>query len=178
VLALDAIVFGLANVAVAHDAVAYRGLLPPETHVVSIIIGLALLTLVPRLLRGTRTAVSVAALGIGVLAGLSAAGGHWGRVAVQLTLCLLLIRARGAFPLGSRNRPRRTFTCAAIGAWLIAYLALRLAPLVHVHLRLHHSATASRLNGDWLSAIELLIGCAAVVSVLARRSCLCSRGAR
>jgi lysyl-tRNA synthetase class 2 len=151
-------------------------LLPPETHVLSIIVGLGLLTLVPRLLRGTRTALSVATLGISVLAGLSAVGDHWGRVVVQFALCLLLIRARGAFPLGCRNRPRRTYACAALGAWIAAYVALRLAPLVHVHLRhivptLHH-ATVARLSSDWLSAIEVLIGCAALISALALRSLL------
>jgi lysyl-tRNA synthetase class 2 len=175
VLAIDAVIFGLAHVAVHHGAVAYRGLLPPETHLVSIIVGLALLTLVPRLLRGTRTAGSVVALGIGVLAGLSAVSGDWWRVAVQLTLCLLLLRARGAFPLGCRNRPRRTYAAAALGAWIVAYGALRIAPLVHVHLRhivpaLHHATVASRLSAEWLSAIEILIGCAALISVLALRS--------
>jgi lysyl-tRNA synthetase class 2 len=176
VLAIDAVLFGLADVAVDRDAAAYRGLLPPETHVVSIIVGLGLLTLVPRLLGGTRTALSVATIGISVLAGLSAAGGHWARVGVQLALCLLLIRARGSFPLGCRNRPRRTYACAALGAWIAAYVALRVAPLVHVHLRhivpaLHH-ATSSRLSSEWLSAIEVLIGCAAVISALALRSLL------
>jgi lysylphosphatidylglycerol synthetase-like protein (DUF2156 family) len=176
VLAIDAILFGLADAAVHHDAAAYRGLLPSETHVVSVIVGLALLTLVPRLLRGTRTALSMATLGISVLATISAVGDHWGRVVVQLALCLLLVRTRGAFPLGCRNRPRRTYACAALGAWIAAFLALRLAPLVHVHLRhivptLHHP-TVARLSSEWLSAIEVMIGCAALISVLALRSLL------
>ncbi|HEX8976962.1 MAG TPA: phosphatidylglycerol lysyltransferase domain-containing protein [Solirubrobacteraceae bacterium] len=175
VVAVDAILSGLAHAVVNHDAVAYRGWLPPETHLVSIIVGLALLTLVPRLLRGTRTALSVATAGICVLAALSAATDHWWQVAVQLTLCLLLMRARRAFPLGSRNRPRRTYAAAALGAWMAAYGALRLVPLVHVHLRhivpaLHHGVVVSRLSGAWLPVIEVLIGCAALISALALRS--------
>jgi lysyl-tRNA synthetase, class II len=176
-LAIDAVLYGFAHAAVDHDAVAYRGLLPPETRVVSILAGLVLLTLVPRLLRGTRTALSVATIAVGVLASLSAFGGHWSRMAIQLALCLLLIRARGAFSLGCRNRPRQTVLCAAVGAWLAAYVALRLAPLVHVHLRhivpaLHHASVSSRLSGQWLPVIEVLIGSAALISVLALRSVL------
>jgi lysyl-tRNA synthetase class 2 len=174
VLAVDALIFGVARVAVHHQTPAYRGLLPPGTHIVSIIVGLALLTVVPRLLRGTRTALSMALLGISVLALLSAGGDQWARTAVQLTLCLLLIRARDSFPLGCRNRPRRTYALAALGTWLAAYVALRLAPLVHVHLRhivpaLHH-ASVSRLSAEWLLVIEVLIGSAALISVLAMRS--------
>jgi lysyl-tRNA synthetase, class II len=178
VLAIDAVFFGLDPAAVHHAAVAYRGLLPPETRVISVIVGLALLTVVPRLLRGTRKALSVVTLGIGVLAALSALESHWARMIMQLVLCLLLVRAREAFPLGCRDRPRRTVALAALGAWAVAYVTLRLAPLVHVHLgrrivpALHHAADPGHLNAQWLSAIEVLIASAALISVLALRSLL------
>jgi lysyl-tRNA synthetase class 2 len=178
VLAIDAVFFGLDPAAVRHVAVAYRGLLPPETRVISVIVGLSLLTVVPRLLRGTRKALSVAALGIAVLAALSALEDHWARMVMQVVLCLLLVRAREAFPLGCRNRPRRTVALAALGAWAVAYLTLRLAPLVHVHLghrivpALHRAANPGHLNAQWLSAIEVLIAAAALISVLALRSLL------
>ncbi len=180
VLAIDAAFFGVAcsGGCHPHPAAAYQGLLPPETRVISIIAGLALLAVLPRLLRGTRTALSVATLGIGVLASLSALEGHWARMVIQLALCLLLVRARASFLLGCRNRPRRIVVMAAVGAWTLAYLALRVAPLIHVHLTrrivptLHHAANLSRLSGQWLSAIEVLIAFAALISVLALRSVL------
>lgn len=179
-LAIDAAFFGLACAGGCHPhpAAAYRGLLPPETRVMSIITGLALLAVVPRLLRGTRTALSVATVGVSVLAALSALEGHWLRMVIQVALCLLLLRARGAFSLGCRNRPRRIVAGAAVGAWALAYLALRVAPLVHVHLTrrivpaLHTAAGPDRLSSPWLSAIEVLIAVAALISLLALRSLL------
>lgn len=176
ILAIDAVVSGLAHAAIRHATVAHSelGLLPPETHVLAVVVGLALLGVIPRLLRGTRTAVTLATCGLAVLAGLSVIRGHWAPGAVQLCLCVLLVRARAAFPLGCRNRPRRTVVLAALGTWGLAYLALRLAPLVHAHAlpALHHAGLQARMSGSWLSAIEALIGSAALISVLALRSAL------
>jgi lysyl-tRNA synthetase class 2 len=139
---------------------------------------------VPRLWRGTRTAVALAALGLTALATLNVVKGHWGEAIVELSLAALLTSARRSFPLGCRNRPRVAVVAAAVGAWGLAWCAVRLAPLVRgrghglVH-ALHHSvthalrlATAPHLAGDWASTIDLLIACAAVTSVLAIRSLL------
>jgi lysyl-tRNA synthetase class 2 len=160
--------------------------LPPETHILSVVVGLALLVLTPGLWRGTRTAVSLAIVGLASLAAMSLLKSHYEEAAVQLGLCALLILARSSFPLGCRNRPRLAVVCAALGAWALAYCALRVAPLVPSHPEhaieraLRHSVahalrfttTQGHLSEDWSSLIEVLIGCAALISVLAVRSLL------
>ena len=157
-----------------------------ETHLLSVVVGFGLLALTPRLWRGTRTAVSLAIIGLGALAALNAFKGHYGEGIVEVCLASMLTLARSSFPLGCRNRPRLAVVCAAVGAWGLSYCALRLAPLVHGHTHaivraLHRSVTHAlrltavappHLSADWASLIELLIGGAAVISVLALRSLL------
>ena len=187
VLAIDAVLSGIAQVG-AQGAAVRAGVteFPLETHLLSVIAGLGLLALTPRLWRGTRTAAALAGIGLATLATLTALRGHWSQTAVELCLCALLVRARGSFPLGSRNRPRAAVVCAALGAWGLAYIALRFAPLASSHAAhliartLRHPVAYTltqptiqgRLNTSWLSAIEMLIGCAAIISVLAMRSLL------
>jgi lysyl-tRNA synthetase, class II len=160
--------------------------LPSETQLLSLLVGLALLALTPRLWRGTRTAVSLTIGGLIGLAALNAVQGRYDVAAVELGLGSLLVLGRGAFSLGCGNRLRLSVVCAAIAAWGLAYCALLIAPLVPVTAgralarALHHSVThalhataaAPRLNGDWTSLIEVLIACAALISVLALRSLL------
>jgi lysyl-tRNA synthetase class 2 len=160
--------------------------LPSETHLLSVLVGLALLALTPRLWRGTRTAVSLTIGGLMALAALNIIKARYGEAAVELSLASLLGLGRGAFPLGCGNRPRLSVVCAAVGAWGLAYCALLVAPLVPgtagrtLARLLHHSVThalrstaaAPRLSEDWLSLIEALIASAALISVLALRSLL------
>ncbi len=189
VLAVDAVLSGIANDD-PHRQSLLGGLTPPdlpsELQVLSVIVGLALLALTPRLWRGTRTAVPISVGGLGALAVISAVKGHTEEAAVQLLLALLLALGRRAFPLGCRNRPQLAVVCAAVAAWGLAYLTVRLAPLVPAHAgrefarALHHSVTRSvrdpvgdaRLSGGWLTVIETLIVGAAITSALALRSLL------
>jgi lysyl-tRNA synthetase class 2 len=188
-LAVEAVISGLAAADPSRQPLLGRLTppnLPSETHLLSVVIGLALLALTPRLWRGTRTAVSLTIGGLVALAALNAAKARYGEAAVELSLASLLVLGRGAFPLGCGNRPRLSVVCAAVGAWGLAYCALLVAPLVpgtaeHALARvLHHSVThtlriaaaAPRLSEDWLSLIEALIACAALISVLALRSLL------
>jgi lysyl-tRNA synthetase class 2 len=132
--------------------------LPSETHLLSVLVGLALLVLTPRLWQGTRTAVSLALGGLIALAVLNAFKARYGEAAVELGLASLLTLGRGAFPLGCGNRLRLSVVCAAVGAWGVTYCARLVAP--------------SRLSEDWVSLIEALSACAVLISVLALRSLL------
>jgi lysyl-tRNA synthetase class 2 len=188
VLAIDAVLSGIARDDRSRQPLlGYLGPeLPSETHLLSVVVGLALLVVTPRLWRGTRTAVSLAIVGLATLAALSVLKGHIEEGAVELCLCTLLALGRNSFPLGCRNRPKLAVVCAALGAWGLAYCALRVAPLVPSHpghvieraLRhsvthaLRFSAAQPRLSEDWTTLIEGLLGCAALISVLAMRSLL------
>jgi lysyl-tRNA synthetase, class II len=161
--------------------------LPSLAHILALLLGLALLVLTPRLWRGTRTAVSLAIAGLLLLAMLNIVKGLAYEESIpEACLALLLIAARGAFPLGCRNRPRLAAVCAASAAWALAYCALLAAPLVSGRRRhpldqdLHHAIahvlpsalTHPHVNADWMSVIDILIGCAVVISVIALRSLL------
>ncbi|HEY2258377.1 MAG TPA: phosphatidylglycerol lysyltransferase domain-containing protein [Solirubrobacteraceae bacterium] len=157
--------------------------LPSQTHVLSVLVGLALLTTAPRLWRGTRTAVSLAMIGLTFLAALNAIKGRYAEAGVEMLLVALLAAGRNSFRLGCRNRPRLAIVCAAVGAWGLSYCALLVAPIAHGHSLLpglHHSVTHSlrlaggppRVNQLWSTLIEVMIACAAAISVLAIRSLL------
>jgi len=188
VLAIEAVVSGIAPDDPHRQLLLGRWTpagLPSPSHVLTVLIGLALLALAPRLWRGTRTAVSLAIIGMLALAALHVATSHLGEGVVELGLAALLAVGRGAFPLGCRNRPRLAVVGTALGAWALTYGALRFAPLVHGNVpglarALHHSVTHTlraataqpHLNAHWDSLIDLLIACAALISVLALRSLL------
>lgn len=148
-----------------------------ELRALTVLVGLALLALAPRLWRGTRAAVSLSVTGLLVLALLNLLKGHNGEAAVEACLALLLALGRKAFPLGCANRPRLAIVCAALGSWGLAWCAVRLAPLVHatpphtVAHALRAAAIGDRLS-DWTTAIEWLLGCAVLISVFAVRSLL------
>ncbi len=187
-LATDVVVFASAGGArdrprLAGSAAA--GGLPSVTHVLSVLIGLALLALSPRLWRGTRTAVTLSVAGIGALALLHLIRGRYDSASVEAVFSLLLALARPAFPVGCRNRPRPAVVAAAVGMWALTFGAVIVAPLVPVQARhaleqvrhqsvhlLRSSAAHVHLSPDWSTLIEVLIGCAAVISVLALRSLL------
>lgn len=189
VLAIEAVISGIARDDRSHHHPLLGALTPPnlpsEAHVLSIVIGVGLLVLAPRIWRGTRTAASLAIVGLMTLATLSLLKGHYEEAALQLALSALLATAHSSFSLGCRNRPRLAIVAAALGAWGLAYCALRVAPLVPSHPAhvlegaLHHSvahalrfSAATRLSADWISLIDALIGCAVLISVLAMRSLL------
>lgn len=187
-VAIDAIVSGLAGDRGRHHPLLGHLTppgLPSEAHLLSVVAGLALLVVAPRLWRGTRAAASVAIVGLATLAAVSVLKGNYEQAALELALSAMLAAARRSFPLGCRNRPRLAIVCAALGAWGLAYCALRAAPLVGAHpghvieRALRHSvthalrlSTASRMSDAWISLIDALIGCAALISVLAMRSLL------
>jgi len=188
VLAIEAVVSGIAPGHPHRQLLLGRPTpsgLPSQAHVLAVLLGLALLVLTPRLWRGTRTAVSLAVAGLLALAALNLAKPHWGEAGVEVALAGLLVVGRAAFPFGCRNRPRIAVVCTAIGAWGLTYCALRVAPLVHGHTHglvgaLHRSVTHTvrgsaaqpQLSENWNSLIEILIACAAAISVLAIRSLL------
>ncbi len=185
-LAIETVLSGIAGDGPGRQALFGRpipSVLPPGTHIVAVLVGLALLTLAPRLWRGTRTAVSLTIAGLCALVVLDFLRGHHGEAGIELSLTVLLALGRSAFPLGCRNRPRMAVVCAAVGAWGLTYCALRIAPLTARHVIdrvLHHSVARTlhlstaqpRLDAHWVSLIDVLIFCAAVISVLALRSLL------
>ena len=116
---------------------------------------------------------------------LSVLRGHYEQASLEAALAVMLVAARSSFPLGCRNRPRLAVVLAALGAWGLAYCALRVAPLVPAHpaheieRALRHSvahalrfSAVARRSDDWTSLIDGLIGCAVLISVLAMRSLL------
>jgi lysyl-tRNA synthetase class 2 len=187
-LALAAIVSGLPGDDARTQPLLGRlapGDLPSAMHALALLTGLTLLALAPQLWRGTRTAVSLTVAGLLALAALNAVKGHAGEAAVEGCLTVVLSLGRGAFPLGCSRRPRPAVVAAAVAAWGAAYCALRLAPRVrggagHAIVRaLHHSvahalavSSPPRLSTGLASVIELLVGGAALISVLAMRSLL------
>jgi lysyl-tRNA synthetase, class II len=172
-LALEAVVYG-ATGGLIPDA-------PAGARLAALVLGLALLALTPRVWRGTRTALALAIAGLAALAVLSADHHRIAIAALQAGLAVTLVLARGAFQLGCSNRPRPRIVLAALGAWALAAVALAVAVLVarttgHViaHV-LHHpvghlAAGGTRLGAGWSSLIEVLVGGALAISVLALRS--------
>ena len=186
VLATQSVIFGVHGVSAhAHRRLAvtaYPGF-PVGRHALALILGAALLALIPGLWRGTRTAVSLTSIGLVALAALNAGHGRLGEAIVAACLALMLTAGRSAFPLGCSNRPRPAIALAALGAWGLAAGAILSAPDVrhtagHVLARvLHHPvahsltvASAPRPPGEWGALIDVLIAGAAAISVLALRS--------
>ena len=160
--------------------------LPSAAHVLAVLVGLALLVLAPRLWRGTRAAVALAIVALGLLAVLDIVKGlAYAHAAVAVGLAVALACGRRAFSLGSRNRPRPAIVLAATGSWVLAWCAVLAGPLFsargqtirralhdaigHV---LHASVGPARPAGAWILVAELLIGCAVASSLLALRSLL------
>jgi lysyl-tRNA synthetase, class II len=152
--------------------------LPSVAHLLALLAGLALLLLVPKLWRGTRTAVPVAIAGLGILAILNIVKGlDFDEAALDVSLAMLLALGRGAFPLGCRNRPHLAAVSAAVGAWAVTYCAVLVRPLVSDHghtikQALRASLGRRGLSDAWLLLVEALIGCAVAISLLAMRSLL------
>ena len=159
---------------------------PALGHVLGLLAGLSLVVLAPKVLRGTRAALPLAIVALAALSALHimrALG--FAAAALALGLAFALAFGRRAFALGSRNRPRRALVFAASGSWALAYLAVLADPLVSVHghdirLAVHHaighvlhvSLARPTVSGTWLRVIEVLIGCAATISLLVLRSLL------
>lgn len=160
--------------------------LPSLAHLLSLVVGVALLALAPRLWRGTRAAASLAIVALVCLAVLNLFRGlDWEEAALEVGLVVLLVAGRRAFPLGSRNRPQPLLVWAGVGAWALAYCAVLVGPLPSerrhtIRRTLHHAlhqvlgATLGqpRLNGVWVLLIEALVGFAVAISLLAIRSLL------
>ena len=188
ILALEAVLSSIAARDPHHPTLLGRlapSELPSQTHVLSLVVALALLATTPALWKGTRTAVSLASVGLAALAALNLVKGHYGEAVVELTLVVLLAAGRSSFPRGCRNRPHLAMVCAAVAAWGLTYCALLAAPLTHGHVHelahaLHHSVThALRLTSGpahlgevWSSMIEVLLAGAVAISALAVRSLL------
>jgi lysyl-tRNA synthetase class 2 len=157
-LGLESVVYGLAG----HEAApgALSGLLGAlvAARVATLVLGLTLLALTPRMWRGTRTAVGMAILALVALAALDLARGRYAVGALQAGLALALVLGRGAFPLGCAGRPRRAMLVTTIVAWSLAAAAL--------------AAAEPRLGASWSSVIEVLLAGALAISVLALRSLL------
>ena len=165
--------------------------LPPVANLLSIVVGAVLLALVPRLWRGTRTAVPLAVLLLCVIAVLNLAKGlEYEEAALEGGLALLLLAGRRHFPLGSRNRPRRALACIGAGAWGLAYVAVLVGPFGKVQPHtirwaLHHAIrealriplAQANARAAWVVLIEVLMAGAVAVSILTLRSALRPKGA-
>ncbi len=160
--------------------------LPSAALVLALLVGLALLVLVPKLARGHRTAVRLAIALLVLLAVLNIVKGlEYEEAALALSLALVLTVTRRAFSLGSSNRPRPALVLAATATWLLVYAAVLVGPLASdrgrtIRRALHHaighvlrvSLGPPQLSGTWVSLVEVLIGCAAAISLLVLRSLL------
>jgi lysyl-tRNA synthetase, class II len=181
VLATQSVIFGLADPK-PHHATARAAVphLPAGAHVLVLVLGVTLLALTPRLWRGTRTAVTLTIIGLLGLSALSAGHGHIADATVQAGVALMLGLGRRAFRLGCSNRPSPAITGAAAIAWTLALAAVLLATLSHgaaghvIARVLHHPAQAAgataHWSGGWNALVEVLIGGAVAISVLALRS--------
>jgi lysyl-tRNA synthetase, class II len=182
VIATQSVIFGLAALPPRPRA-AGAAHLPASTHALALILGVALLALTPRLWRGTRTAVALTIAGLLGLTALNAGHGRYLEATVAAGLALMLALGRSAFQLGCSNRPRRGIAWAAGLAWALAVCAVLVTPLVRhtaghvlagvVHDPAGHTvrvAATSTLSGHWAWLIELLVGWAAAITVLALRS--------
>jgi lysylphosphatidylglycerol synthetase-like protein (DUF2156 family) len=189
VLATQSVIFGLA--ALDPRSSARRPGLPHPpagVHVLALVLGATLLVLMPRLWRGTRTAVGLTIVGLLGLAALNTTHGRLAEASVETGLALLLGLGRRAFRLGCSNRPRPVIAGAAVVAWGLACAAVLCAPLVrraagHVIVmaqvlphRVQHAVIAAAAGagptggGVWHVLVEVLIGGATAISVLALRS--------
>jgi lysyl-tRNA synthetase class 2 len=187
VLATQSVIFGLAAF---HARSSPRRPVVPHvpagTHVAALVLGVTLLVLVPRLWRGTRTAVALTIAGLAGLAALNAAHGRLADATVEASLALLLGLGRRAFELGCSNRPRPAIARAAVVAWALACAVAVGASLLrhaagHVIAKVlshpvPHGVTIAAAGargigrGGWYVLVEVLIGGAAAISVLALRS--------
>ncbi len=186
VLATQSIIFGLGGLS-AHvhrrlAETAHPGV-PLGRHALALILGAALLAMTPGLWRGTRTAVSLAVIGLMALVALNAAHGFYAEATLEACLALMLALSRGAFRLGCSNRPRPAITLSAVLAWGLVASAILSAPAVRrtaghvISGVLHHpaahsltAASAPRLSDEWGVLIDVLIVGAATISLLALRS--------
>jgi lysyl-tRNA synthetase class 2 len=158
--------------------------LPSAAHLLALVAGLALLILAPRLWRGTRTAVSLAIAWLAALALLNVVKGlDYEETVLDVCLIVLLALGRGAFPLGSRNRPRLAAAGAALGAWALTWCAELTAPLVAdrgrtIKLAYRHtlghvfsgSFVHPTIEPSWITLVELLAGSAVAASLVVIRS--------
>jgi lysyl-tRNA synthetase class 2 len=186
VLALESVIYGLAGPELFPHSL-LGGLVFPDVRaarVAALVLGVALLVLTPRVWRGTRTALALTIVALIALAALNVEAGHYAVAGLQAAVALTLSLAQGAFRLGCSNRPRRRVVVATLSAWTLAAAALACAPLVgnstgHVlpgvlhhpvgH-ALHLATGVPLLASRWNSLIEVLIGGAVVISMLALRS--------
>lgn len=175
-------IFGLAAVDPRHSS---RRLvtshLPAGAHVLALVLGVTLLALTPRLWRGTRTAVALTIAGLLGLSAVSAAHGRVAEASVQAGVAVMLGLGHRAFRLGCSNRPSPAITGAAAVAWALACAAVLLATLSHGaaghaiarvlhHPALHAAGATGHWSGGWNVLVEILIGGAVAISVLALRS--------
>jgi lysyl-tRNA synthetase class 2 len=183
-LALEAILSGLAR-GIPHRQPLLGGQIPAgfpqgEGHLLSVLVGLALLALTPRLWRGTRMAASLAIVALLALAANNLIRAHYGEGTIEASLAVLLLVGRGAFPLGCRNRPRLAIVALALGTWSLAYCAIIVAPLDgprHAltpigHGGVVHAASNLYMSEDWSALIVLLVIGALTMSVVALASLL------
>ena len=135
-----------------------QGTLPTPAHLLVLLVGVLLVTVAPRLWRGTRTAVRLAVGLLCVIAVLNLLRGFEFAPAVEIGLAALLFAGRREFPLGSSNRTHPLLVAAGVVAFALACFAV--------------SVVTPRLSDGWLALIEILIATAVVVSVLAVRALL------
>jgi len=165
---------------IAHLAPA---VVPDLAHLLALVAGLALVVLAPKLWHGTRNAVPLAIGGLVVLAVLNVVKGFdYDEAALDLCLAAVLLRGRGAFRLGCRERPDLAALSAAVGAWALVYCALLVEPLVSdrgrtIKRALRTSFGSPHLSAAWRSFEEVLFGLALAISLLAVRSLLRPAGA-
>ncbi len=152
--------------------------LPSTAHLLALIAGLWLLVLVPKLWRGTKTAVPLAISGLLALSLLNVVKGlDFDEAALDLGVASLLALGHRAFPLGCRGRPDLAAVLAALAAWALTYCAMLVGPLTSDHGRtlgraLHDSIGRPHLNPSWTLLIDGLIASAVLISLLAVRSVL------
>lgn len=155
---------------------------PTPARAVALVLGLALLAVIPGVWRGTRMALALAILALLALAALGLAAHQDLVAAVRAGLGLALGLSRGGFRLGCRNRPRLGIAAATLSAWGLVAVALALAPLVGgtaghvlVHVLRHPighglASRPSHLSAGWDALLEILVAAAVAASVLALRS--------
>ena len=172
VLATEAVVSGLtADVARPAPLLrpAHAPSLPPETHLAAILIGLALLAIVPAMWRSIRRAMVLAVVGLLALVALNILRADYGEALIELCLVSLLAAGRATFKRGCVARPRLLVVYAACAGWGLVYCALLLVPVLR---GVPLADAMTQPGGGWTTLTKALFAGAALVSVLAVRSLL------
>lgn len=153
---------------------------PSLAHLLALLAGVLLLTLVPSVWRGTRRALDLAVMVLCVLAVLNLVKGlDYEETLLDVTLAGVLLLGRRAFVLGTTARRRLPIALALVGVWAGTYTVLLVGLLTTSHARTVGDALHNALGGgpmglgdEWMFALDALVLAGMLTSLLLVRALL------